>query len=301
MEYLGELLAFFTAVSWALCSIIFEAATKKTDTVSINVLRLMSGIVFLGIMTFFTKGLFLPLDSNVTNWTYLGISGVVGLFFGDIFLYQAFYLIGARLCMLFMTMTPIIVGIFGFLILGEKLTLFQMLAMVVTCSGILMVVVKPAEKGENQKKLTPKGLVAVLLGVTLEALGNVFTKIGAYNYDAGASTQIRMICALIVFIFYLTFTKRWGNIVKSVKDIKNFALILLGTLVATTGITCLIAAFNRINTGVASTIGSISPIIIIPISVVVFKEKVTLREVLGAIVSVFGVVLFFLEKSEYLL
>lgn len=296
MRYLGELLAFSTAISWALCSIIFEAATKKADTVSINVLRLASGIIFLGVITFFTKGLFLPLDSSINNWTYLGISGVIGLFLGDIFLYQAFYLIGARLCMLFMTMTPIIVGIFGFFILGEKLTLLQLLAMCVTCSGILMVVIKPNTKIKNKKKLTPKGLVMITLGVTLEALGNIFTKKGAYNYDAGASTQIRMICALGVFIFYLTFSKKWGNIIKTVKDKKNFGLILLGTLVATLGITALIGAFNRINTGVASTIASISPIIVIPISIIVFKEKVSFREILGALISVSGIVIFFFDK-----
>lgn len=296
MRYLGELLAFSTAISWALCPIIFEAATKKADTVSINVLRLASGIIFLGVITFFTKGLFLPLDSSINNWTYLGISGVIGLFLGDIFLYQAFYLIGARLCMLFMTMTPIIVGIFGFFILGEKLTLLQLLAMCVTCSGILMVVIKPNTKIKNKKKLTPKGLMMITLGVTLEALGNIFTKKGAHNYDAGASTQIRMICALGVFIFYLTFSKKWGNIIKTVKDKKNFGLILLGTLVATLGITALIGAFNRINTGVASTIASISPIIVIPISIIVFKEKVSFREILGALISVSGIVIFFFDK-----
>lgn len=295
MEYLGEIFAFMTAVSWAVGSTIFEAATQKTDSVSINVLRLIFGIIFLGILTFLTKGLFLPFDSNLHNWTYLGFSGVIGLFLGDLFLYQAFYLIGARLCMLFMTLTPLLVGIFGFLFLGEVLTPIQMLAMVVTCLGILLVVVKPKEKSRNQKKLTPQGLMCIILGVSFEALGNIFTKIGAYNYDASSSTQIRMICALFVFTFYLTFKKKWGNIISTVKDTKNFLLILAGTLVVTSGITFLVGAFNRINTGVAITISSISPVIIIPISIIIFKERVNLREVIGAIISVIGVGIFFLK------
>nr|WP_232010424.1 EamA family transporter [Fusobacterium varium] len=71
-------------------------------------------------------------------------------------------------------------------------------------------------------------------------------------------------------------------------------LILLGTVTATVGITFLISAFNLINAGVASTFSSISPIIVIPISIIVFKEKVKMREILGAFVSVFGIALFFL-------
>ncbi len=295
MNYLGESFAFMTAVSWAMSSIIFEAATKKTDSISLNVLRLISGIVFLGIITLFTKGLFLPLDSNATNWTFLGISGIIGLFLGDMFLYEAYFLIGARISMLFMTMTPLIVGFFGFLFVGERLTLLQIIAMFITCSGILMVVIKPKTENSTERKLTPKGILYITLAVTFEAIGNVFTKIGAHNYDAGSSTQIRMMCALFVFLFYLTFKKKWGNIVRTVKDKKTFAMILAGTVVSTLGITCLVAAFNRINTGVASTISSMSPVIIIPISVIVFKEKVKLKEIVGAIISVMGIALFFLK------
>lgn len=295
MLYLGELFAFATAISWAIGSTIFEATTRKTDSITINVLRLMFGVIFLGIITTFTKGVFLPLDSNIHNWTYLGISGIIGLFIGDIFLYQAFYLIGARLSMVFMTLTPLIVALFGFLFLGEVLTSYQTIAMFVTCSGILMVVIKPKQKSGNQKKLTSKGLMCIVLGVSFEALGNIFTKVGAANYDASSSTQIRMICALVIFIFFITIKKKWKNVILAVKDIKNLFLILLGTLVVTSGITFLISAFNRISTGVAITISSISPIIIIPVSVIVFKEKVSFREILGAIISVIGIAIFFLK------
>ena len=80
MDYLGESFAFITAVSWAVSSIIFEAATKKSDSKSVNVIRLFYGIIFLGIITFFTKGLFIPSDAGRINWTFLGISGIIGLF-----------------------------------------------------------------------------------------------------------------------------------------------------------------------------------------------------------------------------
>lgn len=295
MSYLGESFAFMTAIGWALSSIVFEVVTKRTDTISINVLRLFSGIIFLGITTIFTKGIFLPVDSNIHNWTFLGISGVIGLFFGDIFLYESYFLIGARLSMLFLTLTPLIVGFFGFIFLGETLTPLQILAMLLTCSGILLVVIKPKSDVKEEKKLSHKGLLFISLAVTFEALGNVFTKIGSANYDAGSSTQIRMMCALVVFIFYVTLRGKWKNIVSTVRDLKTVFLILAGTIISTAGITFLVAAFNRINTGVASTISSMSPIIVIPISVLVFKEKVKFKEIIGAIISVCGIALFFLK------
>jgi EamA-like transporter family. len=99
---------------------------------------------------------------------------------------------------------------------------------------------------------------------------------------------------LSIFTFYLTFKKKWGDIFKAFVNKKLLLLIAFGTITATAGITFLVAAFNHINTGVASTFSSVSPIIVIPISIIVFKEKVSLREILGAFVSVAGIVIFFL-------
>jgi len=45
--------------------------------------------------------------------------------------------------------------------------------------------------------------------------------------------------------------------------------------------------------GIASTIMAIVPVLIIPPSVYLNKEKVTLAEVAGAVISVAGVALFF--------
>lgn len=294
MQYLGEIFASLTAVGWAASSIFFEAASKKSDGIVVNVVRLILGIIFLGIVTFLSRGMFFPLDSTSTNWTFLGISGIIGLFLGDMFLYESYILIGARISMVFMTMSPLMVGLFSYIFLGEKLTPLQILAMVITCTGVLLVVVKPKSKDSESKKLSPKGIVFICIAVVFEALGNIFTKMGSQNYDPSSSTQIRMICALGVFTFYLTFKRKWGNIFKTFLDKKLLFLITLGTITATAGITFLVAAFNLINTGVASTFSSVSPIIVIPISILVFKEKVRPREILGAIISVVGIAIFFL-------
>ncbi len=54
-------------------------------------------------------------------------------------------------------------------------------------------------------------------------------------------------------------------------------------------------AVQNISTGVAATIMSIVPVMIILPAVLIFKEKVNLKEVLGAMLAVGGVALLFLE------
>jgi drug/metabolite transporter (DMT)-like permease len=53
-------------------------------------------------------------------------------------------------------------------------------------------------------------------------------------------------------------------------------------------------AVQHTATGIVSTITSISPILIIPASIMIFKEKVLPKEILGAVVSLVGVTFLFL-------
>ena len=167
MKYLGECFAIITALGWALSSLFFEQASKKADSISVNVIRLVIGIFLLGVFTVVDRGVILPVDATAHNWKILGISGIIGLFLGDQFLYEAYVLIGARVCMLFMTMTPLVVGIFGYLFLGESLTILQLIAMLVTCSGVLLVVIKPKAKN-SEKEFSTKGIIFICIATVLE-------------------------------------------------------------------------------------------------------------------------------------
>lgn len=293
MKYLGEIFALITALGWATSSLFFEKASKRADSFSVNVIRLFIGILFLGVFSFGERGVFLPVDSTLHNWKYLGISGVIGLFLGDIFLYEAYVLIGARLCMLFMTMTPLIVGVFGYLFLNETLNLLQIIAMLITCSGVLLVVIKPKNNNETTT-LSSKGILYISMATIFEAIGIVFTKLGSAGYNPSSSTQIRMICALVVFLIFMSIRGYWKKVIGVARSWQNLVLIAGGTITATAGITFLVAALNLGHVGIISTISSTSPILIIPLSYLVFKEKIKMKEILGACISVLGIALFFL-------
>lgn len=56
----------------------------------------------------------------------------------------------------------------------------------------------------------------------------------------------------------------------------------------------MLIALKNASAGIVSTISSTSPVLVIPFSVMIFKDRVALAEVVGAIISVGGVSLFFL-------
>jgi drug/metabolite transporter (DMT)-like permease len=82
---------------------------------------------------------------------------------------------------------------------------------------------------------------------------------------------------------------------KAVKHTPAMKRIIVGSIFGPfLGVSFSLYAVQHANAGVASTIMAIVPILIIPPSVIFMKQKVSLKEIIGAIISVVGVALFFI-------
>jgi len=292
----GQVAAFVTAICWTITPIAFEAAGKRVGSLSVNFIRLIIAFLLLGIFTFFTRGMVLPLDASGTTWIWLSISGIIGFVLGDLFLFEAFVLIGSRISLLIMAVVPPVTALIGFFILGERLTVLDLIGMFITMGGIFLVILVKDTKGKKVKLSHPlKGISYAFIGAIGQATGMVFSKLGMGSYDAFAATQIRIISATVVFAIIITLRKNWSNLALALKDVKAIKYISIGSFFGPfIGVSLSLLAVQYISTGVASTISSISRILIIPIAVIVFKEKVSAKEVLGAAITIGGVALLFI-------
>ncbi|MCF6366230.1 MAG: DMT family transporter [Bacteroidales bacterium] len=296
----GEFYALFTAILWVFGALIFESLGKKNGADSINILRLVFALVFLSIFTTFSRNHTFPVDASTESWLWLLLSGIVGFALGDLFLFKAFVLIGARVSILIMSLAPPIAAFLGWIILGETLTSLQFLGIVITLFGVTIVVIQKdsgiEKNGDKNKKLKYPviGVLLALGGAVGQGTGLVLSKMGMGPYDAFASSQIRIIAGILGLAVFITFSKGWQKVVAPFKKIKTISLIALGSVFGSfLGISFSLLAVQNTNTGVASTIMAIQPILLIPASAVAFKEKVNFIEIAGAIIAVGGVVLFF--------
>lgn len=189
-----------------------------------------------------------------------------------------------------MTFSPIAVSILSFFILGEKIEEFKVLGMLLTIIGIAIVILKK----KNDKEFSKVGFIYALLAMLGESLGIVFTRLGSIDYDSFATIQVRTIPAILAFIVYISLKKEWSNIKEGILNKKGMIYIVLGTIVATLGVTALVEAMKYANVGIVSTLAATSPILIIPISIIFFKEKVSILEGIGALISFVGITIFFI-------
>jgi len=296
-NYIGELAAVATALFWTVTALAFERASLRVGSLAVNIIRLFIGFLFLSVFTYFYRNSFFPYDASFYSWFWLILSGFVGFVFGDLFLFKSFTIIGSRFAMLIMTMVPPITALSGWIILGEKLTCMNFVGMFLTIGGIsLAIFSRNNANGKLSLKLSVKGILFAFGGALGQALGLVLSKVGMKSYDPFAATQIRLIAGMFGFTVLVTILGRWGSVIKALSNRQGMAAISLGSFFGPfLGVSFSLLAIQHAKTGIASTIMAIVPILIIPPAVFLYKEKVTLFEMLGAIVSICGVALFFIE------
>lgn len=293
---IGELAALGTAICWSLSATSFELSGKKVGSLSVNYIRLGIGFIFISILTFFTRGMFFPTDATSHNWIFLSISGLIGFFIGDLFLFQSYLEVGSRVSMLIMATSPPITGLLSFLIFGEKLKITSIIGMTITMVGISIVILS---KNPDEKKIklshSVKGLTYAALGSLGQSVGLIFSKLGMGSYNAFASTQIRIITGFISFTILFIYLNKWDDLKIALKNKKAMVGISIGALFGPVlGVSLALFSLQYTSAGISSTITSIVPVIIIPVSILVFKEKVKLKEILGAVVTVSGVAMLFI-------
>ena len=139
-----------------------------------------------------------------------------------------------------------------------------------------------------------KGFLLAVGGAIGQAFGLLLSKKGIGNYDPLAATQIRAIAGFVCFAVLFTFLGRWGSLRASLRNRKGLKEVVAGTVLGPfLGVSLAMFSLQHTNTGIAATLMGLAPIFIIIPSVTLFKQKVTAAQIIGAVISVGGTVLFF--------
>ena len=294
-SHAGEVAALATACCWTVTALAFEAAGRRIGALSLNLLRLVPAMVLLSLYSWLARGLAFPADASAHNWLWLSVSGLIGFTVGDLCLFRAFVLVGARVSMLLMAMVPPLTTLLGLAILGEVLSPRELAGMVLTVVGVSSVVLerRPDAAGRLQR-LPLGGILLGLGGAVGQALGLVLSKLGMGSYDAFASTQIRVIAGVAGFAVVFTVIGWWPRVRAALADRRAMAVTGLGAVFGPfLGVSLSLVAVKYTQAGVAATIMSLVPVLIIPASVLVFGERVSRVAVVGAAVAVIGSALLF--------
>ena len=297
MDLIGEIAGLATSVFFALTSIIFAAAGRMVGSQVTNRIRLIFAVVYLAILNTILFGEPLPFSADFSRWMWLGLSGIIGLSFGDAFYFQSLISIGPRLGSLLLSMAPIFGSIIAWVFFGETLTPVQITGIVLALSGIAWVVMSHEEPPNTPHGHTRRGVFFGILAGLGQAAGLVLSKQGMYGeFSPFQANAIRMVTGM-VFIWAWTFLQgKAGSTFAALREKPQaIRLLALGALVGPLlGVSSSLFAVQHTEVGVASTLMALPPVILLPVSYFAFKEKIGWQAVAGTVLAIAGVAVLFM-------
>jgi drug/metabolite transporter (DMT)-like permease len=301
LTLIGETAAVLTSILWTFNSMLFTSAGKRIGALSVNAYRIIIAVLLLAAVHTISLGNLLPTALN-EQWFWIGLSGIVGLGIGDFGLFAAFVVIGPRRSVLLMALSPIFATIGAYVMLGEILPPLAMIGVAITLSGIAVVVLEKEER--SQEPLLPKrqkmwGVFLALVGAVGQGVGLVFAKKGMNLTNPAlnplSATLIRMVMgALFVWICALA-AGRHQELRTALGDKKGLKYTAAGAFVGPfVGVTLSMVAVSYTQAGIAQTLMSLMPVLIIPVVWVFYGQRTSWRGIIGASVAVLGVAILFL-------
>jgi drug/metabolite transporter (DMT)-like permease len=152
---------------------------------------------------------------------------------------------------------------------------------------------EPASSSTDGHDQFSTGVVLAIFAAVAGALGIVLSKkaVGAYD-DATAATFIRIVGALPGYVVLVTVVRRWPTVAAAACHRRAMTAITLGAVIGPfVGVVLSMVALRLCHAGVAATLFATSPVLILPVVIVLYKETVSLRAAGGAALSVAGVAL----------
>ncbi len=312
--YAGELAALGTALCWSFSSIFFTIAGRRVGSVMLNRWRLLAAVLLVAAMHSLLYGRPFPAGVGAERLFWLGLSAVLGLVFGDSLLFQAFVYIGTRLAMLLMALAPIFGTVVAWLLLGETLTLPELLAIALAVGGVAWVVMERAEPaaaamGRGTVSLTAGapattrrqyflGILCGLGGALGQALGLVTAKRGLVgDFPALSAVVVRMLVAMLVLWGWTALRGQLRPTLRVLRQDRRTGLAILGgaTMGPFLGVWLSLVGVQLAPVGIASTLNALTPILLIPLVYVLYREKTSPRAFGGTLMAMGGVALMFMH------
>lgn len=309
MAYIGELISIGVAFSWTATALLSEFGSKRLGNLTLNELRMGLALLFSLVLFGMVTGSMLPPGASTEAAGWMLLSGLVGYVIGDFCLFQCYIIIGSRYGQLFMTLAPLSAALMAWVTLGQQMTGKSVIAMLVTLWGIGISVLGRGDHHKISLRLPVNGVLYAIGAAVCQGVGLVLSKIGMDHYEVSMMAEAdipewlipfsanfyRCIAGIIGFSLLLFYRDGMAPLREAVHDKKGLSVATATTIFGPfVGVGFSLMAVQYTAAGIASTLMAMTPIIIILPSYWLFHEKITWRSVIGAVISVLGVSLFFL-------
>ena len=287
---IGTALGLIAAFIWAISTNVYKSQSDEATPMAITTLKIWMSLVVMAVLVtlpFRTAPFFMPLNSLI----FLSASMTMGFVIGDLAYLTAQERIGVSYAYPIAATFPIYTYIIAIFVVGEEILFTRFLGIIFAVFGIILISREQASVQDNEgsSRFNRIGLALALITALCWSIGSVLLQIGVADVDPVDANFIRMVFgAGIIAPLFLGSIRRGAP-----KPTRRATKIILITAIFGMAVGSLLYTYTvkLIGATISSVLGSISPLFALPISIIFLKEKFSYRSILGALLTVSGVVL----------
>ena len=293
----GILLAVAAATGYTFNTLFLTLLGRKagiTTTKNILLIALAANLL----IHLFLFGRPFPRFQDIELLAYLATSGIIGYIVGYIVLIAALPLIGPRLVLLLLTSQTVMSFFAGWLVLKETLDPFGYIYVIMVMAGIVLAILNKRVTIEDPRHLR----TGILLALTLALCQTISQLLSKKALLAGVSplsaNTTRLAFATVGVFVFAAVARHRIKVHAPDLDRRDWLFVVLASLVGP-----VLAVFLNFNAlkfialGVASAMLQLSPVLMLFLARVVFKERIRLVAVVGTLLAVTGTVLLALSSG----
>lgn len=291
-HFVFGLVALASAASWALGTVLWRKIGEEISPFSMNLSKGIIGSLYLAAAFLLVS--WEPM--SLRDFTYLGISGLLGITFGDTFFFLSLMHLGPSLSSLMGTLIPVAVAFSAVIFLGERPSPAAWAGIFLTVAGVAWVV---RERQPRQGLVTNKsrGVALRLLSVLFMTAGIICAKVGVRAVPTVQATLVRMLWGVAGLLLWGCINgqlRSWLAPLRNPHLLRRMSIIVV--VVVFGGFWLSLLSLKHLDASLAGALGSTAPLFILPLAAIILGEKVSTKAGLATALAVGGVALMLTGK-----
>lgn len=286
MRKMWIMFAFGSALFAGLTSILAKCGIKKTDSTAATAIRTIAVLAFSWLMVFIVGSQREITSISLKSWVFLILSGIAT---GASWLcyFKALSLGDINKVVPIDKSSTVLTIILALIFFGEEITPIKLAAIVLIAVGTFLMIQKRETKASSGEKGKSAGwLIYALLSAVFASLTSILGKIGIDNVESNLGTAIRTAVVLLMAWMMVFITNKQSSL-KQI-DKKELCFILVSGVATGASWLCYYKALQDGPASVVVPIDKLSILVTVAFSYIVFKEKLSVKSLVGLIMIVAG-------------
>lgn len=290
MEILGIIAALGSAASWAFATVVFDRLGKVIPYAGITFLKGFFSILLMLLLVAIVGDFkeVSPHDAII-----LIASGIIGIAVGDTLFFKSLQDLGAKVQVLYFMLGQIITMLLSFFLLGDMLTVEEYIGAMILLCGIIIVTWGKQEDHPNKTR----GIIGGFLSILCFSISTIMIKFTEADIDVISASFYRMLAGTLIMTLFGLTTHKMKSWIAPLKNVKTLVLFFINVIVITIGGFILsMYAIKTISVSLASILSTTEPVFVLLLAYLINREKVNKRELIGATVSIIGLLIIILHE-----